>query len=101
VVVYQQLREEPESTSTRNLALLDAQAFLTGRTLSFRFRDRLLLSPFIVRVYCSPAVQGGLHHPYPTSAAELGREPATTPRGRAPQEGEHHPFGDHGEPPQR
>jgi hypothetical protein len=100
VVVYQQLREEPESSSTSNLALLDEQPFLTGRTLTFRSgiaccsrrsSSRLLLAGGAGR---SPP-------PVPDVGCGAGHERSTTRSGRAPQEGRHHPFGDHGEPLRR
>jgi hypothetical protein len=54
VVVYQQLVVEYPGQSTNNLALLDQQPFLTGRTLRFSILDRVLLQPFLVRIYTSP-----------------------------------------------
>jgi hypothetical protein len=54
MVVYQQRVLEEPHHSTNNLALLDQEPFLTGRTLRFSIRDRLFLQPFLVRIYASP-----------------------------------------------
>jgi hypothetical protein len=62
VVVYQQQVVEEPRHSTNNLGLLDQQPFLAGRTLRYSILDRLLLKPYLVRIYTSPETRQPPNH---------------------------------------
>lgn len=55
-VIYEQLVHEYVISATGNIPLLHATAFLTGRRLRYRLRDRPFLQPFLVEILTSPGV---------------------------------------------
>jgi 16S rRNA G966 N2-methylase RsmD len=54
VCVYTQQHTEEVQSTTGNIGLLDEIPFLEGETLRYPVRDRLMLNPFVVRIYYSP-----------------------------------------------